>query len=69
MDFKALAAETRQKTGASFSKGQALGKSRAGADKGKALARKMPAERKSGGHRKGDDDGHRCLPSIIRGSV
>ena len=50
MGFKALAAETRQKMGASFPKGQALGKSRAGADKGKALARKAPAKRKSEGH-------------------
>jgi hypothetical protein len=35
VDFKALAAETRQKMQASFQKGQALGKSRAQAAKGK----------------------------------
>ncbi len=32
VDFKALAAETRKKMGASFEKGQRLGKSRAGAE-------------------------------------
>ena len=48
VDFKALAAETRKKMGASFSKGQALGKSRAGAGAGtgKAVARKTAAKRK-----------------------
>lgn len=50
MAFKALTAETRQKMGASFPKGQALGKSRAGADKGKAVTRKEPGKRKSEGH-------------------
>ena len=38
VDFKTLAAETRKKMGASFSKGQALGKSRAG--KAKTPAKK-----------------------------
>ncbi|WP_407543056.1 hypothetical protein Q0M94_23785 (plasmid) [Deinococcus radiomollis] len=38
VDFKALAAETRKKMGASFSKGQALGKSRSG--KAKTPAKK-----------------------------
>ena len=33
VDFKALAAETRKKMGASFTKGQALGKSRTGKTK------------------------------------
>ena len=46
VDFKALAAETRRKMGASFSKGQALGKSRAGASNAKAVAKKAPAKRK-----------------------
>ena len=46
VDFKALAAETRRKMGASFTKGQALGKSRAGASKAKAVAKKATAKRK-----------------------
>ena len=46
VDFKALAAETRKKMGASFSKGQALGKSRAGASNAKVTAKKAPAKRK-----------------------
>jgi hypothetical protein len=46
VDFKALAAETRKKMGASFSKGQALGKSRAGAGKGKAPVKKTGAKSK-----------------------
>jgi len=46
VDFKALAAETRKKMSASFSKGQALGNSRAGVSKGKAVAKKTPARRK-----------------------
>ena len=46
VDFKSLAAETRKKMSASFSKGQALGKSRGGAGKGKAVAKKTPARRK-----------------------
>ena len=46
VDFKALAAETRKKMGASFEKGQTLGKSRAGVAKGKTVAKKAPAKRK-----------------------
>ena len=46
VDFKALAAETRKKMGASFSKGQALGKSRAGTGTVKAPAKKTAAKRK-----------------------
>lgn len=42
VDFKALAAATRQKMEASYSKGQTLGKSRKGAASGK----KAPAKRK-----------------------
>jgi len=44
VDFKTLAAETRKKMGASFKKGQALGKSRAGASGVKA--KKTTAKRK-----------------------
>jgi len=40
VDFKALAAQTREKMGASFKKGQALGKSRATADKTKSPSKK-----------------------------
>ena len=42
VDFKTLAAETRKKMGASFNKGQALGKSRSGQKKTapKALAKR-----------------------------
>ena len=43
VDFKALASETRKKMGASFSKGQALGQSRAGKKPG---PRKTAAKRK-----------------------
>jgi hypothetical protein len=46
VDFAALAAETRKKMSASFSKGQALGKSRAGSGTSKAAAKKAPAKRK-----------------------
>ena len=46
VDFKTLAAETRKKMGASFSKGQALGNSRAGAKKEKTATKKAPAKRK-----------------------
>ncbi len=45
VDFKALAAETRRKMGNSFSKGQALGKSR-GAKKPKPAPKKTPVKRK-----------------------
>ena len=44
VDFQALAAETRKKMGASFSKGQALGNSRGGT--GKAPAKKTAAKKK-----------------------
>ena len=43
VDFKGMAAETRKKMQASFTKGQSLGKSRT---KGKAAAPKAPAKRK-----------------------
>ena len=46
VDFKALAAETRKKMGASFTKGQALGNSRAGAKKEQTATKKVPAKRK-----------------------
>ena len=46
VDFKSLAAETRKKMSASFSKGQALGKSRAGASKAKGVTKKAPTKRK-----------------------
>jgi len=48
VDFKALAAQTREKMGASFKKGQALGKSRSTPSKTtpKTAAKKTPAKRK-----------------------
>jgi hypothetical protein len=46
VDFQALAAETRKKMSASFSKGQALGKSRAGTGTTKAAVKKPAAKRK-----------------------
>jgi len=48
VDFKALAAQTREKMGASFKKGQALGKSRSAGRKTKpaAATKKTPAKRK-----------------------
>jgi len=44
VDFKALAAQTREKMGASFKKGRALGKNRAEANKIKALPKKIAAK-------------------------
>ena len=48
VDFKALAAQTREKMGASFKKGQALGKSRSAPSRTtlKTAAKKTPAKRK-----------------------
>lgn len=48
VDFKVLAAQTREKMGASFKKGQALGKSRAAPSrtKSKTTVKKTPAKRK-----------------------
>ena len=45
VDFKTLAEETRRKMGASFTKGQALGKGRA-QQKGSGAPRKTPVKRK-----------------------
>jgi len=48
VDFKALAAQTRERMGASFRKGQALGKSRTATNRTtpKIAAKKTPAKRK-----------------------
>lgn len=48
VDFKALAAQTRERMGASFKKGQALGKSRSIESRAKpvATAKKTPAKRR-----------------------
>jgi len=48
VDFKALVAQTRKKMGASFKKGQALGKSRATPSRTtpKAAVKKTPTKRK-----------------------